>query len=291
MAEFDRLWNHDDATASEAAFRALLAEAPSCGRDYHAQLLTQIARTLTKRQRWDEAHAVLDEAESLLSDDTPVARIRYLLERGRALQWSKRVDEARALYVDAWETGRGDPALAVYAVDAAHMLAILEDPGDDALRWSERAIAFIERSNNPSIRGWLGPLYHNTGCTYLARNAFDEALALFEKGLAFRREQGDRGPIDIARWTIARCYRGMGRLDEALAIQRELEAERRADGRADEGYGAEEIGEILLVQGDTAAAQPYLAEAFRLLSQDHWLVAHEPARLARLAELGRVERP
>jgi hypothetical protein len=46
--------------------------------------------------------------------------------------------------------------------------------------------------------------------------------------------------IQVARWSIARTLRAMGRVDEALAIQRALADEHRLAGTADP-YVDEEI--------------------------------------------------
>jgi hypothetical protein len=45
LPDFDALWDYDDPAASERAFRALLPIAEASGdRNYHVELLTQIAQ-------------------------------------------------------------------------------------------------------------------------------------------------------------------------------------------------------------------------------------------------------
>jgi hypothetical protein len=56
-----------------------------------------------------------------------------------------------------------------------------------------------------------------------------------------------------------------------------------------DGYVFEEIGECLLALNRVGEAQPYFAKAYKLLSEDLWLVEREPHRLERLRQLGRVE--
>jgi hypothetical protein len=84
LPEIDSLWNYDDPSGTEANFRSVVSAAtlPEIA-DYRAQLITQIARCLALQRRFDEGHATLDEVDKLLSDQTPTARIRSLLERGR----------------------------------------------------------------------------------------------------------------------------------------------------------------------------------------------------------------
>ena len=97
--DIDSFWEYTDPAASEARFRAAMTSAQG---DARLELLTQIARTYGLRQRFDEAHAVLNEVERQLADAGPRPRIRYLLERGRTFNSSGESDKARALFVEAW---------------------------------------------------------------------------------------------------------------------------------------------------------------------------------------------
>jgi Flp pilus assembly protein TadD len=94
--------------------------------------------------------------------------------------------------------------------------------------------------------------------------------------------------VRIARWTVARAYRSLGRNDDALALQRQLEAEGVA-ANAPDGYVYEELGELLLANGERAVAQAHFARAFELLDGDATFRANEPERLSRLRQLGGIE--
>ncbi|HVJ14690.1 MAG TPA: hypothetical protein VM686_04590, partial [Polyangiaceae bacterium] len=94
LPDFDAQWNFGNPAASEQTFRSILAEQMAAPLDYRLALRTQIARTLGLQRKFDEAHALLDEVERELSNGG-VARIRYLLERGRVLNSSSRALEAR----------------------------------------------------------------------------------------------------------------------------------------------------------------------------------------------------
>lgn len=168
LPEFDKLWDYAHPDKSEAVFRALVPKARASGdRGYLVELLTQLGRTQGLQRRFPEAHRTLDEAEQLLMPETKVARVRYLLERGRAFNSGGQVAKARLLFLQAWDAARACGA-EDYAVDAAHMLGIVEPP-EKALEWNERAIARAEAAKNPRVTGWLGALYNNTGWTYLRR--------------------------------------------------------------------------------------------------------------------------
>jgi hypothetical protein len=88
----------------------------------------------------------------------------------------------------------------------------------------------------------------------------------------------------IAKWTVARGYRAVGRLDDAEAAQKSLEAEFAQAGESD-GYVYEELAEIALARGDAKSAQRWAAKAHAALKDDASLAANEAPRLARLAAI------
>jgi tetratricopeptide (TPR) repeat protein len=277
------LWDYNDPQATEARFQALLPRAREAGDHcYLAQLLTQIARAQGLQGKFDAAHATLDGAQSLLRDGHPVARIRYLLERGRVFNSSQRATQAREFFHQAWDLARhhGED---YYAVDAAHMMGIVEPP-DRQLEWSERALHLATRSKQPRAREWLGPLYNNIGWTYHDLRRYDEALIYFRKALEWRQRQGQPRETRIAAWTFARGLRSVGRYEEALEIQRDNLRQAESGGEQD-GFIQEEIAECLLALGRREEAREHYARAYEELSEDPWLKQNEPARLQRLRDL------
>jgi len=286
LPSFDALWNYDDPSGTEAQLRQLLPQAHASGDpSYVAELLTQIARTEALQLRFEEAHRTLDDVESLLSTAGDRARVRYLLERGRVFNSANRKAEARPLFLQAWELAcaRGED---FYAVDAAHMMAIVEPP-ERQLEWIERAMNAAQGSADPRARGWLGSLYNNAGWTYHELGRYEEALATFQKGLEWQRQAGKEREARIAAWTVARALRSLGRYEEALQMQRTNRTELEARGEPD-GFTHEEIGECLLALDREEEARPHFAWAHALLADDPWLKRDQAERLERLAALGRV---
>ncbi|HUF37143.1 MAG TPA: tetratricopeptide repeat protein [Anaerolineales bacterium] len=282
--DFDDLWDYGDPAGTAEKLRELLPEAEASGDDeYRLQLLIQLARTHSLRGELDAAHEILDRVEPQLSDATPVARIRYLLERGRSFNSAGEKDKAHARFIEAWDMGR-DLRADFFAVDAAHMVAIAAG-GDEGLEWNLKAIDFANASDQPRARNWLGSLYNNTGWSYHDRGEFEKALALFEGALQFREEQGNAETIRIAQWCVARCLRSLGRVDEAFEIQQAILIENETAGAAD-GYTHEELGELLLLMGQPDEASPHFAEAYAVLSQDAWLMENEAERIARMRRMG-----
>ena len=291
LPDFDQLWDYNDPEKTEKAFKELVSESRNSGdREDQVQLLTQIARTHSLRRNFAEAHRILDDVEKMinvvanaLDIQTPVARIRCLLERGRTHNSAGQIEAARPLFLKAWELAcntRED----YHAVDAAHMLGICE-PGDASLMWNNRAMEVAEASDDPRAQGWLGSLYNNTGWTYHDSGEYEKALELFEKGLAWREDRDNRQALQIAKWTVARAKRSLEQTEEALTMQQSLLEEHEAAGTRD-GYVFEEIAECLLTLHRPDEARTYFMRAYQELSKDDWLRENESERLDRLKRLG-----
>jgi tetratricopeptide (TPR) repeat protein len=292
-SDLDSLWNYDKPAESEARFRdALAGVGPNAQLSWRLELQTQIARAQGLQRRWAQAHATLEEVYNSLAPEHRAPRVRYLLERGRVLNSSGSPAESGPLFEQAWESARSW-RLDALAVDAAHMLAIVAGATglpDHAMQWNQRAIDLANRSDDPKARRWLGSLRNNVGWSHHAAGRYEDALREFQLALDLRRERNDAKLIRVARWCVARTLRSLARVDEALAIQRDLARELSEAGGRD-GYVQEELAECLHSLGRVAEARPLFAEAHALLSADPWLVDSEPQRVCRLAELGGVTSP
>ena len=165
------------------------------------------------------------------------------------------------------------------------MLGIV-NKGHDSIAWNERAIKMAEAAKDPRARRWLGPLYNNLGWTYFDLQRYEDALQLLEKDFRLRTERNSAMEAGIARWSMAKTMRYLGRVDEALRIQQELSLQPERQNNEAEGYTHEEIGECLLSLNRNAEATPHFARAWELLHDDPWLKQDEPQRLERLKELG-----
>lgn len=283
LHDFDSLWDYSNPAATETKFLELL---PQFSEDDPArlELLTQIARTQGLQREFNDAHLTLDQVENQLSIESSRARVRYLLERGRVFNSSKHPDKARPFFEQALIMAQ-ELKEDFYAVDAAHMLAIVADPAS-SLDWNLRAIQMAESSADEKARGWLGSLYNNTGWSYHDMGDFESALGIFQKAESYFGEVRREDRLRIAKWTVARCLRSMNRIDEALSKQMALKAEFDSIGESD-GYVDEEIGECLLLLKRESEAKPYFAKAYELLSQDEWMMANEAERMKRMKELSR----
>jgi len=284
ITEFDKLWNYNDPEETEKKFRELLPKIKdSNDRSAYLQLLTQIARTNSLRMKFDEAHKVLDEAEPQLSDELHLARIRYLLERGRTFRSSMQVEKSRDFFIKAYELSVENKE-DNYAVDAAHMMGIIE-PFDEAQRWNELAMKSAENSLNPGVKNWLGSLYNNTAWNYHDNREYDKALNLFEKNVVWHTEKKSGQELIIAKWSVARTLRSLNKIEEAIKMQNDLLKEMKEKELEEDGYIYEELGELYLLKDNKEESKKNFAKAYDILSKDIWLAENEKERLERMKAL------
>ena len=288
LPDFNKLWTFQDPAETEKKFRELLPRARESGNpDYHLQLLTQIARTLGLQARFDDAHTLLDEVEAKLTKDTKTARIRYLLERGRAFNSSKQKDKARVVFLEAWEFGNKHDE-EYYAVDAAHMMAIIEPPAKRRA-WTRKAMELAEKSKDERAKRWLGTLYNNIGWDFHDQKEYGKALEAHEKCWEWYEQHAPRsdGAL-VAKWSVAKQLRYLGKVDQARKMQEELVAAWERAGKPD-GFVYEELAECILLQGQADEAKPWFEKAYAEIQKMDWVAEEYPERWARLKRLAEAE--
>ena len=165
------------------------------------------------------------------------------------------------------------------------MLGII-DKDEESLNWNNIAIKLAEDSKDEKAKRWLGSLYNNTGWTYFDMKEYNRALDIFKKNVDWHTEKGSKMPLIIAKWSVARTLRAMGKVDEALDMQMKLLNEITENKYDPDGYVYEEIGECLLAKEKKEDAKMYFKQAYELLSKDIWLQENEKKRLERLKNLG-----
>jgi tetratricopeptide (TPR) repeat protein len=275
--DIDAFWEYADPALSEERFRTALASAKG---DERLELLTQIGRSLSLRGRFDEAHEILNDVEGQLPEAGTRPRVRYLLERGRTFNSSNEPGRARELFLEAWELAQANH-LEGLAVDAAHMVAISFSGKPEAIEWNRHGLAVARKSQDPKARALIPAMLNNSAWDLHDMGRFAEALPLFEEAQTEWVVRKDPKQIRVARWTVARCLRSLGRHQEALAIQYALEEENAATGTVD-GFVFEEIAENLTTLGKADEAKTYFKQAVDELSRDDWFVKNEAERLTNM---------
>ena len=188
----------------------------------------------------------------------------WLLESGRtwaspahppALRTAENRERARSLYMRAFELAR-DARLDRLAIDALHMMVMVDNEPEQQLAWNEKAVAYMEASSQPAAKGWAGSLYNNVGYAHHLAGRYDEAISNYRKSLAAHEAAGRTENVRIAHWMIASSLRAKGELQEALAIQQRLEREWDAAGKPDP-YVYEELEHLHRALGNEAEAARY----------------------------------
>ena len=94
-------------------------------------------------------------------------------------------------------------------------LQALWNYGDPAAS-EARFIALLpeaESSSEPDARRWVGSLCNNLGWSHRDAGEFEQALAVFERGVAWQAEHQRQKELQIAKWTVGRTLRSLGRFD------------------------------------------------------------------------------
>ena len=138
------------------------------------------------------------------------------------------------------------------------MVALVEPTVEGQLEWNRKVVDYARAAADAKARSWEGPALNNMGVTLNEAGRHDEALAVFREALAAYERAGKPGPIRIAQWMIANTLRLLKRVDEALAMQLELERQFDAAGETDP-YVFEELALLYDAKGDAAKAAHYRA--------------------------------
>ncbi len=256
--DLDALWDFAQPQQTEQRLRAALAGASG---DEALILRSQIARSQSLRGRTDAALAELDAIEPQLAAAGDAARVHAWLERGRALSVAGRADDAVAPLQRAFELA--DRAqLEFLAADALHALALVQPTIDARIAMHRRVLAYVRNARDPRARRWEPIELNRIGVELGEAGRHEEALAELRQAQAAYERLGRVRNARVARWMVARTLRLLGRLPEALSMQRALEIEWAADGQADPDV-FDEIALIHAARGEAERAAYYRALAAR----------------------------
>jgi tetratricopeptide (TPR) repeat protein len=226
------LWDFDDPAGPERRFRSLAATEP----DLRLVALTQVARALGLQERYDDAHALLDEVAGADDGSLPEVAVRTSLERGRLVRSAGRAEDAVPLFQEAVTLAAASVAEAEHLealhVDALHMIALVGTPSQRVER-SREALDVARASRTEEARRWDASLLHNLGLAQQEAGDLDGALASFEAALALRDERAQVREARVARWMVGWALRLLGRTADAQRVQRALKADLEAAGEQD----------------------------------------------------------
>jgi len=259
--DINSLWDFGNPQLSESRFREALAGA---GKDDRLVLKTQIARSYGIRREFERARNLLAEIEDDLAGASAEPNVRYWLELGRTYcstthppetQTDQAKDLARNAYTRAFNCAK-QSHLDGLAVDALHMMTMVDTAPADQIEWNQKALNYMANSDQEAAKKWEGSLRNNLGYALHLAGRYEEAHIEFERARELRVQAGNSKGERIARWMIAWNFRAMERLDEALSIQLDLEREWQDEGSPDP-YVFEELEHLYRALGDKERADHY----------------------------------
>jgi tetratricopeptide (TPR) repeat protein len=276
----DTLWNFGNPAESEQRFRDAITTA---NENEKLELETQIARTYGLRRDYARAYATLDAVQQRITSDTPeIVLVRLALERGRAIRSERDFEAARPYFQEAFDRAQA-AKLTLLAIDAAHMFGFSKNL-DEAMQWNERAMMIARSIDVPRAIEWRATLANNMGVSERGREYYDKALAHFREALAAETQLKRAKRVFVANWQIANTLRLQGKIDEALAIQANLEVEMVAKNEPD-AYVYDELAELHFAKQDLAKAKRYAQNSLTLIEKDNWVQKNEAVRVERLRAL------
>lgn len=255
------LWDYSKPELSEQRFIAALDGASE---DEKLILQTQIARTHGIRRDFVKAREVLAAVEPKLQRASAEVQVRYFLELGRTYMSTthpegartpENLETARTNFMHAHELA-ARAQLDFLAIDALHMMPCVDFEPGLQLEWNEKAVAYMERSDQADAKGWEASLRNNIGYARHLKGEYETALTQFRLSRAAHERAGRVRNVRIADWMIAWTYRAQKEYAQALAIQLELERAWEADGEPDP-YVFEELEHLYRALGNQERAEHY----------------------------------
>lgn len=261
--DISKLWDFNKPELSEQRFRSAL---PTASSDDALILQTQIARTYGLRRDFPQAQQILANIEPQIQNASAEAKVRYFLELGRTYSSATHPPEsqttevkelARSAYMRAFELAQAGK-LDSLAIDALHMMTVVDTAPEDQLEWNHKAVALMQSSSQPDAKKWEGSLHNNIGYALHLLGRYEDALVEFKLALAACEPDGNPQTIRIAHWMVAWTLRALGRLNEAIEIQLRLERECDDAGEPDP-YVFEELELLYRSVNNTEKAELYAA--------------------------------
>jgi tetratricopeptide (TPR) repeat protein len=127
-----------------------------------------------------------------MDPNNPVVK---LCAQGIEIEMKGRRDEARSLYLQAWQLRQDD----VDACIAAHYVARHQETPAETLRWNELALTHAISASADSVRSFFPSLYLNLGKSYEDVGDTSRARELYEQGEQCISDVPDGGYAEVVR--------------------------------------------------------------------------------------------
>ena len=299
IENFDDAWGQlGDPVLVEQRFVELLLQTFALeNKSIYLQMLSQLALAQACQKKFDQAHATLDQAESLLSPGYELAHARILCERGRTFQQAGDIVQARIYFEKSYELSV-QHNFDKQTINAAHMIAIVGQNAAEKIAWNCKALDLAMSRDDASAQSWKGPLFNNLGANYLEIKDCHNALQMFELALAeFEKDPVYHSHTRFAQFRVAQVLRMLEKYEQALALlQSQLQEydEIAITGQLGmpqemfvmmRGWLYEELAIVHAALQDTHASQKYAQLALQDLAGNAMFAATDPMARERIEKL------
>lgn len=137
----------------------------------------------------------------------PNNKIIQLCAKGMEMETKQNPEEAKALFLQAWEEATND----FEKFTAAHYVARHQPTVEDKLKWDETALSFALKINDGSMEAHYPSLYLNIAKCYEDLKDLESARENYEVALSYAAHLPDNGYGKMIRSGI---NNGLQRLDE-----------------------------------------------------------------------------
>ena len=119
----------------------------------------------------------------------PNNKVIQLCAKGMEMETAQKPDEAKALFLQAWEEASND----FEKFTAAHYVARHQSTVEDKLKWDETALSFALKINDGSMEAHYPSLYLNIAKCYEDLKDFESARKNYETALSYAGHLPDNG--------------------------------------------------------------------------------------------------
>jgi len=240
----------DDAQQMYSAASALAQQEDDVSTQIEA--LAQTARMFALQGDLEEGQPWLDRAVELARPEQPLGWSRALIVRGVFAREAGEMDEASALFRQAYEFSVAQ-GLEDRSLRAAFLLASAGDR-EQRIAWTRTGIDAAKRAQ---LTNWLGALWMNLGALYMESEDYVQAVSAFEAAQAAIAPTNDVEAKMFTEYAYGVALRKSGRpaeargaMSKAYAYAQERLVELRNKARMEwVGKTLRELGEIDLAEG------------------------------------------
>ena len=147
-----------------------------------------------------------------MDPENPIVK---LCATGMQAEFAGRLDEARALFTQAWQQRQDD----FEACIAAHYLARHQDDPQQTLHWKELSLKYAEAAENERVRGFYPSLYLNIGHSHEMLGNLDEAARYYDLASSRLGDLAEDGYGEVVRNAVAEGHKRIGKGGDVQRVE------------------------------------------------------------------------